>query len=371
MEHIQETSNLVIERLKQLRYDYRIINKIKKVSKIDSKIYLRSTLEDFFRETARIAQELGVYFDGNWKSPSSVREFLRRTGRLTSAEHEFVKSYYGLLSDSAAHPGASYVELEFAIYMFWYSIDLVSYRMEKRYRRRSCGTGPSGTPLDSIQIEHVCKTIDRIRRKMWNQMASIKYFNRDQMQLARKILTKTDAQVLMELIKDTNANNNLRKLAVSLILATNIIQGDEELKGNLIKELRIYYQTHKNDKRQFPVLRGIALALSNRVYETDCIMDYISKLKAKQEILEKGLKISEQYYGGIKETIEDYVKRLNNPEMPAAACIWEVFYLGKRANKGDKKVIGALIRCRQRTDEMNIITLCDESIDMIDKKRRK
>jgi hypothetical protein len=363
MDYLKSLSDGVLPRLHNLSYDRKVIEALERTlttsqsSSSASLGELRTAMEKFLRDTARLAHNLdGVNFRGDWNSFANVREFLRVTGWMTRAESNFAASFYGLLSDSGSHGGESKMDSVVATHVLWSVVELISYRMLETFKRR-----PPIYPQNSAsQLRLAREFMEGIKTGNYTGKAFEINFNSDLSEVVRELLRKEDTPMLWELLVDPNAAPNLRNRAASLLLGRHLGR-DRTLRASIIEDMRQYYLKNK-DTAHFLVLRGIALALANRANDAECISDYINQIRKDHVVLEGNLKTTDDYYGGTDNAIAYYLNRINMPDIPSAGCVWEIFYLSRRAKTRDQHVIDVLKRRMQQTDDQPIRRMCDEAI---------
>lgn len=97
-------------------------------------VEVRGRLEMFFAHTASLSPDItGVRFIGNNQAFGKLREFVRERGWLTRAEECVVRSFYGLLSDSA-HQAVSLIESNMETALLRYVIGVVIFRLTSEAR---------------------------------------------------------------------------------------------------------------------------------------------------------------------------------------------------------------------------------------------
>ncbi|MBN1349540.1 hypothetical protein JXJ21_09035 [candidate division KSB1 bacterium] len=363
-DHLNNLSIDVIDTLTSLHFDKEPIDELKRLQNTPSQninlARLRCILEKIFKGVATYAHQFeGVEFKGSWACFGSIRDFLRSTSWLTESESRFVASYYALLSDAGSHGRQSYMDVDNATYSCWFIIDLLVYRMRnpKKKRRtvsvRSC--------VDDYKLAR--QFVWGLRKNKWKGRAFEVDFDRNLMQMTRELLQKPDTNLLFNLLENVHALPKLRNRAASLLL-NNKVLNDRKYKATVIRRMRDYYNQNR-DKAPWQVLRAVALALSNRANEAECILHYINKIKGNLELTEENLRISESYYTSKNDAVFYYINKLNDIEIPTAGCVWEIFYIANRASRGDRKVCNAIKECKKRTDNETIKHFCDNAIKQL------
>jgi len=370
LDYLQQLSENALFRLRKLNYDRQVIEKLQRNLPASLNLEtvtlgtLRSDLEKFFRDTARLAHKLdSVNFRGDWNSFANVREFFRNTGWLTKSEAGFLASFYGLLSDAdtGSHEGESKIDSIVASHILWAVVELVSNRMTESYKRR-----PIVYPENSASQLRIARQFLRgIRTGNYSGQAFELNFNSDLSELVRELLKKEDTSMLWKLLTDSDASPNLRNRAASLIIGRHLGK-ERALRAKIIEDMRQYYQANKHTAH-FLVLRGIALALANRANDSDCILDYINQIKTDSVVLEGNLKTTDDYYTGKDNAIQYYLNRINNPEVPSAGCVWEIFYISRRAKSKDRDTIDILKRRMMQTDNSKISRMCEDVIQFLNR----
>ena len=362
-DYLECISQSAIQELTCLSIDKQAIESLRKMrASSDESVttdltIIRITLENVCKSIAAFAHNFeGVQFSGDWTSFGQIRDFLKNTGWLTEAENRFVASYYGILSDAGSHGGQSELPAIQAVYMCWFVVDLLVRRIKNPKKHRRAVSVRSS--VDDYKI--ASQFISLLRQGKWKGRAFEINFDRDMMQMARELLRKNDVTSLLSLMKTNDVRPALRNRAASLLLSKNIIK-DKEQKSFITHEMNRFYWENL-ETAPWQVLRAIALALANRLNNHNCIFDYITRIKASEHSADQNFEVTDTYYGTRSKAIDYCLHRLNNPEVPIAGCLWEIFYLSRRAEKGSKAVIKVIERCKRRTEDKTLKNFCEEAL---------
>lgn len=354
----------VLPRLQELGYDRQVIEELKTIQSAPQNLdrewlgNLRSVMENFLRDTGKLAHKLdGVVFYGDWRSAGDVREFLRETGWLSDAEHRHISSIYGFLSDSGSHKRQSMMNPITATVECWSVVELIAHRMKNPIKRQRVVR-----PENCVGVYRLAKQfVMGLRSGKYRGRAFEVNFDTNLMEMTRELLRKEDTPHLWKLMTDEAASDGLRNRAASVILGYRL--GDNRALENKLKEDMRQYYLNNLDMNHWLVFRGIALALANKARNAECLLDYLSKIKGDQALLEKNLKQTDAFYKDRGGAMKGYISTIANIEdCPTSKCLWEIFYISRRAVRGDKRICKLLQSRMRQTNRQELKDFCKEAM---------
>lgn len=372
MQNIDTLYSRVEQRVRQLRYRDRILAILKKAQltpQVSADLHLKNlriALEEFLKETAHLAPRFkSVTFLGNWNAPYAVRDFIKDRGWLSVNEHKFLNSFYGLLSQGAAHEGEFRLDMAVATCICWGIFDLLSARVASQPPRNK--HADDRKRLDSAaQLALVRNFLRGLRKREYAGPGFDIDFDWELMKLARSEVRLSDSPHLMKLLSDPTAKSGLRNRAASLILVPRMA---DDQRSMIVKELIKYYHRCFNIS-DWQIFRAIALALSNRLNYDQCILHYLREIRRDRELINKNLKLTDDFYETSELAVERYLSRLNNLDIPTGGCIWELFYVGRRAKRQDENILEILSRRFDGPINQEIGALYDEAIRRLTNRKQ-
>lgn len=353
----------VLPRLRELGYARQVIEELKAVQSVPQSAgkewlrNLRSVIENFFRDTGKLAHKLdGVVFYGDWDSPADVREFLRETLWLTKDETNRIRSIYGSLSD-IVHGKQSMMNPIVVAYDCWSIVEVITYRIKNQVERQRVVR-----PENCVGVYRLAKQfIAGLRNRKYRGRAFEIEFDTGLMEMTRELLRKDDTEYLWKLMTDVTVRDGLRNRAASVMFGRRL--GDDSAHENKIKEDMREYYLNNLDMNHWLVFRGVALALANRARDARCLLDYISKIKEDPALLEQNLQETYSFYKDRGGARKSYISTIANIEdCPTSKCLWEIFYVSRRADSGNKEICQLLIRRMKQTERQELKDFCEEAV---------
>jgi TIR domain-containing protein len=201
-----------------------------------------------------------------------------------------------------------------------------------------------------------------------NLLAS--HTDEDVMYWLRQRLEMSDTDTLLNLMHNERVEGRKRNVATSVLLGKRLKSAPREETEKITTAMLEYYDTKSTREAlghatsdAWLVSRGIALALAGINNGDGCILDWLNKLKADKSLLVKNLQYSEDYKGGPEEAVSKYCDSIARLfEKYPSGRLWEVFYLGHRAEQHDTRVISLLKRCRNETAHPELKRVCDDAL---------
>jgi hypothetical protein len=357
------------KRLEALKYDEQVIKRVDYLRTLpDSSdvrlIDVRICLEKFLQDTARLSARYGgPKFVGDFSSPRVVRAFLEAGCWITRQELEFITSFYGLMSDSAAHGGKSMLDPLAAKYMCWSVVNTISHRVLDR--PTSFG---STRERDKIEQFLANEFVEALRAGKSEGRAFEPTFTESTMKKVRQRLTVNDTDQLWTLMTTASADPELRNRAASLLLGERLFEHPTE-QGRVADEMRRYYEDNKS-VAPWQLLRAISLALSNQTGDAECLREYLSVIENDTELLELNLQVSDTYYQSPENATSIFLKRVGAYyEFSTAKCIWEVFYLSRRVKSDKEKAIRTIEKRANNTGDAVLRQFCSDCVAHLKRSR--
>lgn len=350
----------VIQRLEALQYSRSVIERLKDLhSGADSSeitvIDIRIALEKFLEETARLSTRYGgPRFAGDFSRPALVRSFLQNGCWITEAEFEFISAFYGLISDRYCHGGDSMMDPQAARYLFWSVVDTISHRVLNRPR-------PSGFAREEDKIEQALANefVEALRAGRFEGRAFEPTFSESTMKRVRQRLTNNDTNFLWSLMDNPSALPELRNRCASLLLGERLSEHPEE-QGRVAEAMRQYFSD--NEEAPWQLRRAIALALCNQTGDTEHLKSYLSAIQKSSDLLELNLRTTETYYRSAENALSKCLRRINDRRLPTAKCIWELFYVSRRATLQKDKALRAIERRARDTEDPELRDFCSQCL---------
>jgi hypothetical protein len=304
----------------------------------------RSILENFFRQTALHANRLkGIPFSGNLQRFHETREFAKNLKWITDREAEFIRSFYGLISDSDKHGGPSHMDPHLARNVVLYSMELISTRIETPPKNPA---PPSTWPRHTVGLAN--RFITELRRGLQpnHQFRGVD-FDRNTMEAARQLLKDDDIPLLFTVLRDTSAEPDLRNVCTGLIRFPNESPKERARKNAMLHN----YYLDNLSRLPWQVERGLALALANRENFGAPILRFVKIIEGDRQLLEINLAQTDRYYSDPSEAKSYYFSRLQRAEVLASGCVWEAFYLSYRFGAWEKDALFSVLHGKSRTIE--------------------
>lgn len=177
-------------------------------------------------------------------------------------------------------------------------------------------------------------------------------FDVDLMQMAREDLQPEDVPHLLAMIENDTLSSGLRNRAASLILSEQCFSQARE-RAAVVRTLNDLYVQNVTTWH-WEVLRGIALALSNRAADHQSLLSYLKTFITDEYALQANLRQSENYYGTAATATQRFLSRVKDADAPIGSVLWEAFYLAYRHGPAEPAVqreILSALRSRAATIE--------------------
>ncbi len=223
---------------------------------------------------------------------------------------------------------------------------------------------PTDLPTFRERRDLADQFVTALRARHWHGRAFETSIGVETMQQIRSMLMVADSDALLDLLKQTNVNPELRNRGASLLFGQRLRNEPSEFE-RVASEMRRYYAANvRTDAWQ--VLRAVAIAVADQSNDGQLILDWIDRIKTDEGLLQANLAKTDSYYNGLRLAIDTYVRRIQDLfHTRPAGRLWEVFYIGRRAVPGDADVIGLLTECQAHTDHEPLKKLCSESITLL------
>lgn len=312
----------------------------------DPILAVRTMLETFLRHLVLNSPSVAaVPFGGDPRSFRQLRKFASTQRWLTDTESVFVDSFYSLLSESV-HGGTSLVAPVAAHETARYVLALLLQRSAADVSNDKVWRG------SAHRLDLATEFVAGLRSGDHSGRAFQAQFDSDQMNLTRKVLLPSDVPLLLEVISDTSRDAQIRNRCASVLLSPACFPGGEGMASAMRRLKELYRETVAALPRDWQVPRGIALALSNRANDSECILHFVSAIRSDGDLLSKNLAQTERYYRGRQYAVKYYLDRIRREDIAPEACIWEVFYLTECADTQQRPVVArALRRLDMRIDD--------------------
>ena len=349
----------LVRRLEALQYSEQVTDQLNHLRSVPDStevrlIDIRTVLETFLKETARLSIRYGgPKFTGDFSRPAVVRAFLQDGCWITKQEFEFISSFYGLMSSSDGHGGDSMLDPLAAKHLCWSVIDTISHRILNRPKH-------SGTTRDHDKIEQALANefVEALRAGKSEGRAFEPTFTESTMKKVRQRLTNGDTESLWRLMDNASAHPELRNRAASLLLGERLLEHPTE-QGRVAEEMRRYYDDNKGTA-PWQLLRGIALALSNQTGDATYLRDYLSVIGGDPKLLELNLLTTDKYYRSAENAVSIFLRRIGEPHRSTAKCIWELFYISRRAGNDKDRAIRSIEKRARNTANVQLKAFCSD-----------
>lgn len=222
------------------------------------------------------------------------------------------------------------------------------------------------------------KFVQGIRHGEWKgKVFEVDSSNPSLSECIRDLLNKDDTTRMWEIMKNPAAPPNVRDRVANSLLGRRLGRdasgkwlGDDFWRAEQTRVadlMKAYYWDHV-DTDHWAVSFGLALALANEVDDRACLSDWIERTKVDSSLLDMSIENLERYYGGRRENVERYVQRIDDyfQKYPAAR-LWEVFYLGQRAEPGDTPVVTLLNDVGNQTKDRGLKLMCADALVKLDR----
>ena len=110
--------------------------------------------------------------------------------------------------------------------------------------------------------------------------------------------------------------------------------------------MRLYAETIREYPAAWEVPRAIAFALSNRAADATHALDYLRRIERDEAMVELNLQQTDSYYNSVSDVVRKYERRLRRAA--PAECVWELFYLSRRAPYAAVKRLLPILQQRLR-----------------------
>jgi TIR domain len=223
-------------------------------------------------------------------------------------------------------------------------------------------------PIDSPSLQErrafAGEFIQCLRTRRFGGRTFETYIGRQTMQEIRDMLDESDTPQLLDLLRLTMMDAEIRNRAASLLFGPRLVNAPSEFL-NVAREMRAFYDANvaTDDWR---VLRAVAGALADQAHDTEPILDWIARLRSDLGLAEANLRMSDTYNNGKRNAVNRYVDRVRTRAAGEPwGRLWEVFYLGRRAARADLDVIESLETCSRNTASPDLRVLCEESLSLL------
>jgi G:T/U-mismatch repair DNA glycosylase len=192
---------------------------------------------------------------------------------------------------------------------------------------------------------------------------------RQTMHEIRSLLRESDTAELLDLLKLSTMDAEIRNRAASVLFGPRLANAPSEFQ-RVASEMRAFYYANVTTG-DWRVLRAVAGALADQAHETEPILDWIDRLRRDYGLAEANLRMSDRYNHDKRQAVNRYAERLRTRATGEPwGRLWEVFYLGRRAARGDQDVIEALETCIRNAVSPELGELCNESLGLLRLERK-
>jgi hypothetical protein len=145
-------------------------------------------------------------------------------------------------------------------------------------------------------------------------------------------------------IGDTTRDAQIRNRCASVLLSPACFPAGEG-RATAIRRLKdLYRVTVVALPHDWQVPRGIALALSNRANDNECLLHFLAAIRSDADLLNENLAQTERYYRGRQFAVKYYLDRIRREDIAPEACVWEAFYLTECADAAHRPIVARALR---------------------------